>query len=142
MPGKVNPVIAEAINQIAFQVIGNDVAISMAAEAGQLQLNAMEPLIAFNLLSSLQLLINGVDALTERCIRGIAANADACGHYLDRSACLATALVPLLGYEIAARMANEALQSGKTIRNTVVEHGLMGPSEADDLLDAGRMLGR
>jgi aspartate ammonia-lyase len=142
MPGKVNPVIAEAINQIAFQVMGNDVAIGMAAEAGQLQLNAMEPLIAFNLLSSLQLLINGVDMLTSRCIRGILANPNACRQYLDRSVCLATALVPLLGYEAAARMAHEALQSGKTIRNTVIEHGLMEPLEADDALDAGRMLGR
>jgi aspartate ammonia-lyase len=141
MPGKVNPVIAEAINQIAFQVVGNDVAIGMAAEAGQLQLNAMEPLIAFNLLSSLQLLINGVDTLTTRCISGISANPNVCRQYLDRSVCLATALVPLLGYEIAARMANDALQSGKTIRNTVIEHGLMGALEADNALDAGRMLG-
>jgi aspartate ammonia-lyase len=141
MPGKVNPVIAEALNQIAFQVVGNDVAIGMAAEAGQLQLNAMEPLIAFNLLSSLQLLINGVDTLTTRCISGISASPNVCRQYLDRSVCLATALVPLLGYEIAARMANDALQSGKTIRNTVIEHGLMGALEADNALDAGRMLG-
>jgi aspartate ammonia-lyase len=101
----------------------------------------MEPLIAFNLLSSLQLLINGVDTLTTRCISGISANPNVCRQYLDRSVCLATALVPLLGYEIAARMANDALQSGKTIRNTVIEHGLMGALEADNALDAGRMLG-
>jgi aspartate ammonia-lyase len=142
MPGKVNPVIAEAINQIAFQVMGNDLAIGMAAEAGQLQLNAMEPLIALNLLSSLQLLTNGVDTLVTRCITGISANPNVCRQYLDRSACLATALVPLLGYKLAVNTANEALQSGRTIRNIVVANGLMEVLEADDLLHPARMLER
>jgi aspartate ammonia-lyase len=142
MPGKVNPVIPEAINQIAFQVMGNDLAIGMAAEAGQLQLNAMEPVIAFNLFFSLQLLTNGVEMLTNRCIKGISANVDICRNNVDRSPSLATALVPVLGYDVATQAANDALQSGKAVRDIVVESGLLDTQETNELLDPHRMLGK
>jgi len=139
MPGKVNPVIPEMMNQVAFQVIGNDLTITLAAEAGQLQLNVMEPVIAFNLFESLDMLTAGVRVLTDRCIRGITANAEHCRDLVERSVGIVTALVPVLGYEVASEIAKHALQTGRPVRELVLERELLGPDELDRLLSPDAM---
>jgi aspartate ammonia-lyase len=116
MPGKVNPVIPEMVNLVCFQIIGNDLAITMAAEGGQLQLNAFEPLIAHNMLDSIRLLRNAVEALRKFCVEGIQANPEACLQHLEASTATATALVPHIGYERAAELAKRALREGTTVR--------------------------
>jgi aspartate ammonia-lyase len=139
MPGKVNPVIPEMMNQVAFQVIGNDLTITLAAEAGQLQLNVMEPVIAFNLFESLDMLTAGVRVLTDRCIRGITANVDHCRDLVERSVGVVTALVPVLGYEVASDIAKLALETGRPVRELVLERELLGPDELDRLLSPEAM---
>jgi aspartate ammonia-lyase len=139
MPGKVNPVIPEVVNQIAFQVIGNDLTITLAAEAGQLQLNVMEPIISFNLFESLDMLTAGVRTLDSRCIRGITANREHNRTMVEGSIGLVTALVPALGYERASEVAREALTSGKTVREIVLEAGHLGAEELDRLLSPEAM---
>jgi len=121
MPGKVNPVAPELVNQIAFQVIGADLTVTLAAEAGQLQLNVMEPVIAYNILQSITLLANGVEMLRSKCVAGITANVERCSHHLEASTALATALTPIIGYERAARLTKEVLASGRTIRAVLQE---------------------
>jgi aspartate ammonia-lyase len=121
MPGKVNPVIPEMINQIAFQVIGSDLVVTLASEAGQLQLNAMEPVMAYNILTSIDLLTRGCQALAEKCIRGISVNAEACARHLDRSTAAATELAPHIGYAKAAEIAHRALSSGRSIAEILAE---------------------
>ncbi|HYP63427.1 MAG TPA: lyase family protein, partial [Acidocella sp.] len=116
MPGKVNPVIPEMVNLVCFQIIGNDLAITMAAEGGQLQLNAFEPLIAHNMLDSIRLLRNAVETLRKFCVEGIQANPEACLQHLEASTATATALVPHIGYERAAELAKRALREGTTVR--------------------------
>jgi len=127
------------VNQICFQVIGNDVTISMAAEGGQLQLNVMEPVIAFNLFESLDMLTAGVRVLTDRCIRGITANADHCRDLVEGSVGVVTALVPVLGYEAASDIAKQALETGRPVRELVLERELLGPDELDRLLSPDAM---
>lgn len=139
MPGKVNPVIPEVVNQVCYQVIGNDVTITMAAEAGQLELNAFEPVIGFNLFQSLQILERAMDVLRERCVDGITANAEVCRGYAERSTGLVTALVPFLGYEAAASLAQEALRTGRTVRELAREKGLLPGEELDHILDPREM---
>ncbi len=119
MPGKVNPVVPEVVNQVAFQVIGNDLSVTLASEAGQLQLNVMEPLIAYNILQSLELLANATETLRSKCVSGITANAHVCRSHLEASTAVATALTPFIGYERAAELAKEVLASGKTIRQAL-----------------------
>ncbi len=121
MPGKVNPVIPEVVNQTAFYVIGADVTITMAAEAGQLQLNVMEPVIGFSLFTSLEYMTNAVHTLADKCIDGIAANADVCRDMVMNSIGIVTALNPILGYEMSASIAKEALATSKSIHDIVVE---------------------
>mgnify|MGYP001766025366 CR=1 FL=1 len=121
MPGKVNPVIPEMINQIAFQVIGSDLVVTLASEAGQLQLNAMEPVMAYNMLTSVDLLTRGCRALAEKCIRGLGVNARTCARHLDRSTAAATDLVPRLGYAKAAEIAHRALSSGRSIAEIMAD---------------------
>ena len=123
MPGKVNPVIPEVVNQVAFQVIGMDLAVTLAAEAGQLQLNAMEPLIGFNILFSLKIMTNAVIALTTLCVRGIEVDGAACKRHLDESAALATALISRIGYDEASRLAKESVLTGRTVRDIYLEWG-------------------
>jgi aspartate ammonia-lyase len=125
MPGKVNPVIPEVVNQVAFEVIGNDLTITMAAEAGQLQLNAFEPIIARALLSSLRHLTAAVNVLGERCIRGITANADHMRDTVLQSASIATALNPVLGYEVATALVAEAIATGASIPELVRRSALL-----------------
>jgi aspartate ammonia-lyase len=141
MPGKVNPVIPEAVNQVAFQVIANDLAVTLAAEAGQLQLNAMEPLIVANLLQSLQMLSAACHMFETRCIRGIEADTDRCRELLERSIGVVTALVPHLGYATATRLAAAALQTGQTVRALVLAEGLMDAARLDEVLSPAAMLG-
>ena len=121
MPGKVNPVIPEVVNQTAFYVIGADVTITMAAEAGQLQLNVMEPVIGFSLFTSLGYMSNAVNTLTTKCIDGITANEEVCKAFVMNSIGIVTALNPILGYEMSASIAKEADQSGKSVHDIVVE---------------------
>ncbi|WP_084448806.1 aspartate ammonia-lyase [Desulfovibrio inopinatus] len=139
MPGKVNPVIPEVVNQVAFQVIGNDIAITMAAEAGQLQLNVMEPLIAFNTFQSLTMLTRAVSTLTSRCISGITANADVCRASVERSIGIVTALNPAIGYENATRIAKNALETGRGVLELVLEEGLLDKEQVEDLLSPESM---
>ncbi|MBP2237714.1 aspartate ammonia-lyase [Sinorhizobium kostiense] len=140
MPGKVNPVIPEAVNQVAYQVIGNDLAVTLAAEAGQLQLNAMEPLIVYNLFSSIKMLTTACSIFEERCIRGIRANREQCRRHVEQSIGIVTALVPYIGYANATRIAAEALASGATVRELVAAEGLLTPSELERLLSPQAML--
>ncbi len=140
MPGKVNPVIPEVVNQICYQVIGNDVAITMAAEAGQLQLNAMEPVIFFNLYRNIEILARGCRVLAGKCVSGITANDDVCRRYVDHSIGLVTALVPRIGYEKSADIAKEALRTGRGVSELVLERGLLSREELDALLAPARMI--
>jgi len=119
MPGKVNPVVPEVVNQVAFQIIGYDLTITLAAEAGQLQLNVMEPVIAYNILHSLELVTNAIEVLRTKCVAGITPNVQVCLRHLEASAAVATALSPAIGYERAAELAKKVLISGKTIREVL-----------------------
>ncbi|MBV8030885.1 MAG: aspartate ammonia-lyase [Betaproteobacteria bacterium] len=134
MPGKVNPVIPEVVNQVAFEVIGNDMTVTMAAEAGQLQLNAFEPIIAHSLFKSLQHLAAGCRTLNERCVRGIQANAERARRLLDESTALVTALTPVLGYSRSAEVARDALAGGKTVYELVLAKGWMTREQLDEIL--------
>src|SRR5699024_1167979 len=116
MPGKVNPVICEAVNQVAFQVIGNDVTISMASEAGQFELNVMEPVLIFNLQESLRIMDGVLKAFSEFAVKGIEANVEQCRDYVERSVGIITALNPHIGYANATKVAKEALETGKAVR--------------------------
>jgi len=139
MPGKVNPVIPEVVNQVCFQVVGNDVAISLAAGAGQLELNAFEPLIGFNLFRSITMLENAVTVLAERCVAGITADEERCRRHLEESIGLVTALVPALGYEVSSQIALEALQTGRRVRDLARERAGLTEAQLDDLLDPRKM---
>ena len=139
MPGKVNPVIPEAVNQVAFNVIGNDTAVTMAAEAGQLQLNVMEPLIGFKLLESIRYLGAAMESLRRDCIEGITANEEVCRSYLQRSIGLVTALNPYLGYGKTSQIAQKALQTGRSVAELVLEEELLSPEELERLLSPESM---
>ena len=139
MPGKVNPIIPEVVNQVAFQVIGNDVAVTMAAEAGQLELNVMEPLIAYNLFSSIDMLARACHTLGERAVRGITANREVCRQYVENSIGLVTALNPLLGYEKSSEIAKEALETGGSVYEIVLQKGYLSQEQLEDLLKPENM---
>jgi aspartate ammonia-lyase len=134
MPGKVNPVIPEVVNQIAFEVIGNDITVTMAAEAGQLQLNAFEPIIAHSLFKSLAHLAAGCRTLAERCVKGITANRERARRFLDESTALVTALNPILGYARSSEIAQEALRTGTKVYDLVLAKGLMSREQLDEVL--------
>ncbi len=134
MPGKVNPVIPEVVNQIAFEVIGNDVTVSFAAEAGQLQLNAFEPVIAHSLFKSLMHLQNGCDTLRERCVTGITANRERMAQTVRESIGLVTALNPYIGYSAASEVALEALATGRAVYDLVLEKKLLSKEQLDEIL--------
>jgi len=140
MPGKVNPVIPEAVNQVCFQVIGNDLTVTMAAEAGQLQLNAFEPVIAYNILTSMRLLSRAMETLAGRCVAGITANEERCRAGAESSVALAAALVPVIGYEASVEIAKAALASGRSIREVALATGLKDEI-LDRLLDPMKMTG-
>lgn len=140
MPGKVNPVIPEVVNQIAYRVVGNDLTITMASEAGQLQLNVMEPMIAFSLLESIDILINGMETLREKCIIGITANEERCKEMVMNSIGLVTALNPYLGYENSSKIAKEAMLTGKKVYDIILDQGLMDKKMLDEVLKPENMI--
>lgn len=139
MPGKYNPVMAEMTSMVCFQVMGYDNAIALAAQAGQLELNVMMPLIAYNLIHSIEILGNTLAALTERCIKGIVANRDRCFAYAEGSLALVTALNTHIGYLNAAAVAKESLDTGKSLRAIVLEKGLIDEEELAKILDLEKM---
>ena len=141
MPGKVNPVIPEVVNQVCFDVIGGDMTVTMAAEAGQLQLNVFEPVIAFRLLRNIQSLRNACVVLRERCIDGITANPERMRQLVEHSIGIVTALVPILGYEKCAEVAMAALQSGRGVYELVLERGWMQRAELERALNPASMTG-
>ncbi|WHY02897.1 aspartate ammonia-lyase [Neobacillus sp. DY30] len=139
MPGKVNPVMPELINQIAFQVIGNDHTICLASEAGQLELNVMEPVLVFNLLQSISIMNNGFRVFTDHCLAGIEANEERLKEYVDKSVGIITAVNPHLGYEVAARIAREAVLTGKSVRELCLQHDVLTEEELDIILNVYEM---
>ncbi|HMK07167.1 MAG TPA: aspartate ammonia-lyase, partial [Flavobacterium sp.] len=140
MPGKVNPVIPEVMNQICFRVIGNDLTVTMAAEAGQLQLNVMEPVMTYCIMESMKLLENGMDTLAKKCIDGITANEAHCREMVLRSIGIVTALNPYIGYKNSTKIAKEALETGKGVYDLVLQHKLMSQDELDEVLNPENML--
>jgi fumarate hydratase class II len=135
MPGKVNPVLAEMLDMAMFQVLGNDLTVLLGAQAGQLELNVMMPIIAYNLFQSMDIIINAVGAFTEKCVRGLQANEEKAHGWLAKNAILVTALNPVIGYARGAEVAKEAMRTNRTVREVVVEKGYLTPEEADRLLD-------
>lgn len=135
MPGKVNPVIPEVMTQVSYNIIGNDVAITMAAEAGQLELNAFEPVIFYNLFESIETLANGVSTFIENCITGITANKKRCKDLVDNSVGIITAICPHIGYQKAAKIAKAAINTGEPVRKIILEEGILKESELNNILD-------
>jgi aspartate ammonia-lyase len=139
MPGKVNPSVPEMVNQVCFQVIGCDTTVCVAAEAGQLELNVMMPVIAWNALHASTILRNAMIVFRERCVDGIEADAERCRELLDRSTAVATALSPYIGYAATADVAKESVRTGKPIREIVLARGLLDAATADRVLAASAM---
>jgi len=139
MPGKVNPVIPEVVNQVCYQVIGNDVTVTMAAEAGVLELNAMEPIMALSLFQSVRLLRNACHVLADKCVRGIVADRERCHDYVYHSIGIVTALNPVLGYEKSAAIAKEALATGRSVYELVLEKKWMKKADLDEVLKPEKM---
>ncbi|MDY2806920.1 MAG: lyase family protein, partial [Prevotella sp.] len=140
MPGKVNPVIPEVTNQVCFKVIGNDTTVSFAAEAGQLELNVMEPIITASLFESLTWMKNAIETLTEECVLGITVNKERCYEMVKNSIGIVTALNPIIGYKNASKIAKEAHATGRSVYDIVIEQGVMSQEELDKALDPKKML--
>lgn len=136
MPGKINPVIPEVVSQVAFNIIGNDMAITMAAEGGQLELNAFEPVLYYNLFESIETLANGVDTFIENCVSGITANEKRCKDLVENSVGIITALCPHVGYKASARIAKTAIKTGESVRELILKEGLLKDAELDVIFDA------
>ncbi|MBQ1491694.1 MAG: aspartate ammonia-lyase [Blautia sp.] len=139
MPGKVNPVIPEVVNQVAFNVIGNDMTITMAAEAGQLELNAFEPIIFYNLFQSIDTLGFAVETFVDNCVSGITANEERCRYLVESSVGVVTALSPHIGYQKSADIAKKALKNGKPVREIILEEKVLTKEEMDEILDPVHM---
>jgi aspartate ammonia-lyase len=139
MPGKVNPVMPELINQVAFQVMGNDQTISLASEAGQLELNVMEPVLVFNLLQSISIMNNAFRSFTDNCLSGIEANETRMKEYVENSVGIITAVNPHLGYEVVSRIAREAILKGKSVRELCLEYDVLTEEELDLILNPYEM---
>ncbi len=139
MPGKVNPVIPEAVTMVAAQVIGNDATIAVAGQSGNFELNVMQPVIAYNLLQSIELLAKASESLVDKCVEGIRADRERCELMIEKSLAMITALVPRIGYDQAAAIAKEAYETGRTIREVVRERRLLDDEELDRALSADRM---
>ena len=139
MPGKVNPVIPEVVNQVAFNIIGNDVTITMAVEAGQLELNAFEPIIFYNLFQSIDTLAYAAKTFVDNCVMGITANEERCRQLVDNSVGIITAICPHVGYKKASELAKEAIISEKSVRELVLSKGLLGEKDIDRILDPKHM---
>ena len=135
MPGKVNPVIPEVVNQVAFNIIGNDMTVTMAAEAGQLELNAFEPIIFYNLIQSVETLTYAVHTFVDNCVTGITANRERCRDLVENSVGIITALCPHVGYEKAAQLAKQAIETGASVRKLILDEGLLDQEALDKILD-------
>ena len=140
MPGKVNPVIPEVVSQVAFLVAGHDTTITLAAEAGQMELNAFEPVLFHQLFESITCMTNAVKTLTDNCVNGITANAKHCSDLVESSTGICTALAPVLGYQKAAEIAKNALRRNTSIRVEALRSGLIEEGELDELLDIKKSL--
>lgn len=140
MPGKVNPVIPEVMSQICFKVIGNDMCVTMASEAAQMELNAMEPVTAQCNFESVDILINGFETLRIRCVEGITANADRCRAYVHNSIGVVTALNPVIGYKNSTKIAKEAMETGRSVYDLVLEHGILTKEDLDTILAPENMI--
>ncbi len=139
MPGKVNPSIPEMVNQVCFQVVGNDTCVSVAAEHGQLELNVMMPVIAYNVLLSMMILTNAAHAFETKCVRGIEANREQAAYWVERSAALATALAPQIGYARAAELSKQSVKENVLIRDLVKREKILPAAEIDEVLDLRKM---
>ena len=140
MPAKVNPVLPEVVNQVCFKVIGNDVTVSMAAEAGQLQLNVMEPVIAQSLFESVSLLTNACQNLRVRCVDGITANTEVCLGYVMNSIGIVTFLNPIIGHHNGDLVGKECARTGKNVREVVLEMGLLNEFELDKIFSPENLI--
>ena len=140
MPGKVNPVIPEVMSQICYKVMGNELCVTMAGEAAQMELNAMEPVMAQCDFESVDLMINGFETLRTRCVEGITANADRCLAYVHNSIGIVTALNPVIGYKNSTKIAKEALETGKSVYDLVLEHDILSKEDLDTILSPGNMI--
>ena len=139
MPGKVNPVIAEVLDQTCYQVIGNDMAITLGVENGQFELNVMEPVMAFNLFHSMDYLTNAVQTFVDYLLKDLQANTEGCRHWVDRSVGVITALLPHIGYEEAAMLAKEAYSTGRPVRDIILAHGTLTKEQLDVILSPQEM---
>lgn len=140
MPGKVNPVIPEVMNQISYKVIGNDLCVSLCSEAAQMELNAMEPTMAQCCFESIEIMMNGFDVLRKYCVEGIKADAENCRNYIKGSIGIVTALNPIIGYKNSTKIAKEALATGKPVYDLVLEHGVLTKEELDTILSPENMI--
>lgn len=139
MPGKVNPVIPEVVNQVAFNAIGNDMTITMAAEAGQLELNAFEPIIFYCLFQSIDTIAYAVNTFVDNCVIGITANETRCRYFVENSVGIITAICPYVGYQKAAEIAKEAIKTGESVRKLIIEKGLLTMEQMDEIMDPVQM---
>ena len=140
MPGKVNPVIPEVMNQICYKVIGNDLCVAMSNEAAQMELNAMEPVMAQCCFESSEIMMNGFDVLRKYCIDGIKANEENCRNYIRGSIGIVTALNPVIGYKNSTKIAKEAMQTGKSVYDLVLEHDILSQQDLDTILSPENMI--
>ena len=139
MPGKINPVIPEVVNQVAFNAIGNDMTITMAAEAGQLELNAFEPIIFYCLFQSIDTIAYAVNTFVDNCVIGITANETRCRYFVENSVGIITAICPYVGYQKAAEIAKEAIKTGESVRKLIIETGLLTKEQMDEIMDPVQM---
>jgi aspartate ammonia-lyase len=140
MPGKVNPVMAECLDMVAFQVVGNDAAVSLAVQAGQMELNVMTPVIMYNMLFSIQVLSNFIPAFTKKCVRGITVNKKQCNQYLEKNPSLATLLSPYIGYLEAAKIAKQAQAENRSVKEIVLEKKLLKPRDVEKIFSRKNLL--
>jgi len=141
MPGKVNPVMCECLDMIGFQIVGNDLTVSLAVQAGQLELNVMMPVIIYNVLQSIDLLVNFLPVFTTKCVEGIRANRERCTEYLEKNPSLATLLSPHIGYLAAASIAKEALEKKMSVKKLVLEKGLLDKERIEEIFNPKNLLG-
>jgi fumarate hydratase class II len=139
MPGKVNPVLAEMLNMAMYHIMGNDLTVLLAGQAGQLELNVMMPIIAYNLFQSMDVMIGAVKAFTEKCVVGMTANPERARSWVEKNPILVTVLNPIIGYSKGAEVVKKAMAENRSIRDVVVELGYLSPEEADAILDARAM---
>jgi fumarate hydratase class II len=140
MPGKVNPVMAECLDMVAFQVVGNDLATSLAVQAGQMELNVMTPTIAYNMLFSIQILANYIPIFTDKCVKGITVNEKRCDQYLEKNPSLATLLAPKIGYLEAAKIAKQAQKENRAVKEVALKKGLLKPEELEKIFSRKNLL--